>query len=198
MGSAQTMTDSTQKLPKVYVGLVHSPVLNRKGEPVVTTITHFDIHDIARVCRTYGVQAYYLITRLEDQRAYVERVKDHWLVGGGSKVVAAREEALRWVKTSPSIEALQSEMREQGIRWVATSARSDSKISTISFSELREQMHSNSDGIFLVFGTGNGLAPGALDLCDVCLEPIRGTGAYNHLSVRSAVSICLDRLLATW
>lgn len=29
---------------------------------------------------------------------------------------------------------------------------------------------------------------------DYILEPIHGTGEYNHLSVRSAVAIILDRL----
>lgn len=192
------MTDAKVKIPRIFVGLVHSPVLNRKGESVVTTVTHFDIHDIARVCRTYAVEAYYLITRLEDQRAYVERVKDHWIVGGGSQVISAREEALRWVKTAPSLESLQAEFQGQGIQWVATSARSDAKISKVTFADLRTKIVAENEGIFLVFGTGNGLAPEALALCDLCLEPIRGVGSYNHLSVRSAVSICLDRLLATW
>ncbi|MCI5121902.1 MAG: RNA methyltransferase, partial [Candidatus Electrothrix sp. AUS4] len=29
---------------------------------------------------------------------------------------------------------------------------------------------------------------------DATLPPIKGVGAYNHLSVRSAASICMDRL----
>ncbi|MCI5219849.1 MAG: hypothetical protein D3914_11860, partial [Candidatus Electrothrix sp. LOE2] len=31
-------------------------------------------------------------------------------------------------------------------------------------------------------------------LADATLPPLTGPGAYNHLSVRSAASICLDRL----
>ena len=46
----------------------------------------------------------------------------------------------------------------------------------------------------LIFGTGWGLTREILDRCDDLLEPVRGTGEYNHLSVRSAASIILDRL----
>ena len=46
----------------------------------------------------------------------------------------------------------------------------------------------------LIFGTGWGLTREILDRCDDLLEPVRGTGDYNHLSVRSAASIILDRL----
>jgi hypothetical protein len=46
----------------------------------------------------------------------------------------------------------------------------------------------------LVFGTGWGLTEEVLGRADDLLEPILGTGAYNHLSVRSAAAIILDRL----
>ena len=48
--------------------------------------------------------------------------------------------------------------------------------------------------VLLLFGTGWGLAPEALARMDDVLEPVRGTTDYNHLSVRSAASIILDRL----
>jgi hypothetical protein len=50
--------------------------------------------------------------------------------------------------------------------------------------------------VLVVFGTGWGLAPSVLAGGDALLEPIRATqGDYNHLSVRSACAIALDRLL---
>jgi hypothetical protein len=44
------------------------------------------------------------------------------------------------------------------------------------------------------------LSDEVLESCDFLLEPIKGPSAddYRHLSVRSAVSICLDRLLSQW
>ena len=46
----------------------------------------------------------------------------------------------------------------------------------------------------LVLGTGWGLTDELLAGCDVRLPPIRGASDYNHLSVRSACAILLDRL----
>ena len=46
----------------------------------------------------------------------------------------------------------------------------------------------------LIFGTGWGLTETVFSRADVVLEPVRGPGSYNHLSVRSAVAIILDRL----
>jgi hypothetical protein len=46
----------------------------------------------------------------------------------------------------------------------------------------------------LVLGTGWGLTPEILSRGDVYLEPISGVESYNHLSVRAAAAIMLDRL----
>jgi hypothetical protein len=44
-------------------------------------------------------------------------------------------------------------------------------------------------------GTGWGLTEECFSAADFILEPIAGNGSYNHLSVRSAAAIMLDRLL---
>jgi hypothetical protein len=48
---------------------------------------------------------------------------------------------------------------------------------------------------FLIFGTGSGIAAEVVNTADYRLEPIRGQGDYNHLAVRSAVAIVLDRVM---
>jgi hypothetical protein len=50
--------------------------------------------------------------------------------------------------------------------------------------------------VLLVFGTGWGLAAPVVEEAHAVLEPIRGPGPWNHLSVRSACAIALDRLRA--
>ena len=40
-----------------------------------------------------------------------------------------------------------------------------------------------------------GLAPDVFETAEATLPSIRGVGEFNHLSVRSAVAITLDRLL---
>ncbi len=49
--------------------------------------------------------------------------------------------------------------------------------------------------VLLLFGTGHGLAPEVLDACDGVLRPLRWMDEYNHLPVRGAVAITLDRVL---
>ena len=46
----------------------------------------------------------------------------------------------------------------------------------------------------LLFGTAGGISPNLLDKADVVLEPLGGNFTYNHLSVRTAVAIFIDRL----
>ena len=68
---------------RLSVALIHYPVFDRAGKQVATNITHFDIHDIARVCRVYGVDRYYIVHPSVEQLMFVSRVLDHWRVGAG-------------------------------------------------------------------------------------------------------------------
>jgi hypothetical protein len=65
---------------------------------------------------------------------------------------------------------------------------------TLDFTAARARLEAPGRPVLLVFGTGWGLAPEILDSADALLEPIRGFGEWNHLSVRSACAIALDRL----
>ena len=47
-----------------------------------------------------------------------------------------------------------------------------------------------------MFGTGWGLDQSVFKGVDYVLDPINGIGEYNHLPVRAAIAIILDRLLA--
>ena len=51
------------------------------------------------------------------------------------------------------------------------------------------------EAVLLVFGTGHGLAPQILEAADGTLAPVRRLDRYRHLSVRSAASIAVDRIL---
>ena len=64
----------------------------------------------------------------------------------------------------------------------------------IATAELAAQMANGKDGYLLLFGTGWGMTEEIFDAAELVLDPIHGGSDYNHLSVRSAVSIYLDRL----
>jgi hypothetical protein len=64
----------------------------------------------------------------------------------------------------------------------------------VSFEQCRQLRQHHP--LMLVFGTGWGLAPEMFTRGWTVLESIRGAGDYNHLPVRSAAAIILDRLHA--
>jgi hypothetical protein len=182
------------------MGLVHWPCWNQNGEVVCTNITNFDIHDIARLSRTYGISRYYLINKVQEQLMFVHRVLDHWRVGEGKGHNSMRRGAIEMVHTAETLEEAINSFPVRPLV-VATSANEEAQIEKMSFKGLRERIHHNLDQpVFIILGTGWGLHGDALKLCDFILEPIRGASKddYRHLSVRSAASIILDRLLGEW
>jgi len=181
--------------PNLYLALAHYPVVNKRGEIIASAVTNLDIHDMARAARTYGARGLYVITPLEDQQALVNTLVSHWTKGSGSVYNPKRCQALEMVCVRNTLEdACEDVARQAGAypRTVVTSARDHSGgISILRFRELLER----GNPYLLVFGTAWGLSPACLERADHILEPIRGKTEYNHLSVRSATSIILDRLL---
>lgn len=192
---------------KIAVGLVHYPIQDRRKNIVATNVTNLDVHDIARASRVYGIDRYYVIHPMEDQRAFVHRMLDHWRVGDGSVFNPMRKTALTMVETAESVEAAiddwnQREGRSDRPLIVSTHARAIEGVPMLTFRQLRERISSAGDDqrMLLIFGTGFGLTEEFMRGCDLLLEPVRGAPPddYRHLSVRSAVSIILDRLRGEW
>lgn len=180
---------------RVYLALVHHPTMDREGQVVATAVTTLDLHDLARLARTYGLGGVYVITPLSEQRGLVGRLLDHWVRGHGGEVNPCRREALRGIAVVEDLAGASEELeRRYGTRAmrVATSARDGADRS--SFSATGRLLEEVEQPVLLLFGTGWGLAPAVLEGCDRVLEPIVGGGGYNHLSVRSAASIVVDRL----
>ena len=185
-------------LPAVYIALLHYPVYNKEREVVATAVTNLDLHDLARLAVTFGCQGFFVVTPLELQAKLVKRLLDHWLIGRGGEFNPTRKEAFsrtRVVETLDAVLALVAAEAGRPARIVATSAREHR--GELSFGELRARIGGEEGPWLILFGTGWGLSEEFLSTVpEAILEPIAGTGAYNHLSVRSAAAIVLDRLLA--
>jgi hypothetical protein len=179
----------------LYIGLVHYPVLSREGRTVATAITGLDIHDLARSAHTYGVRSYYVITPLASQREITERIRRYWLELQEFDPTH-RAEALQHVIVVATLEdSLRQVTDEEGVRplIIGTSARRWNQ-EQIGYEKLRQQIEQGREPVYLLFGTGWGLAPEVIERIDALLPPIVGPGEYNHLSVRAAAAITLDRL----
>jgi hypothetical protein len=179
----------------LYLALIHHPVYNKNGEVIASAVSNLDLHDISRAAKTYGVRAFYIITPLADQRELVERIVSHWTEGVGARYNPDRSEALRLIRIAVSLDAVLDEIAANGEGvpvTVVTDARSHPR--NISYSALTEMLKGEHPYL-LLFGTGWGLTQEFVDKADYVLAPIMGHTGYNHLSVRSAAAIVLDRLL---
>lgn len=179
----------------LFVALIHYPVVDRTGCIVTSAITSLDLHDIARSSRTYGVSAFFVVHPVADQREFATRVIDHWKTGYGRQFDSRRREALELIRVVTDLdEAILEAGRLGGARptMVYTSARASVGLG---YEELRAQID-RPDGppVLLLFGTGFGMAPAMLESADLTLAPVLGPSEYNHLSVRAAAGIILDRL----
>lgn len=182
---------------ELAIALVHYPVLDGQGDIVTTAVTNLDVHDLARSARTYGVTRYFIVHPITAQRELVARIVGHWTDGSSGKRIPDRKEALSIVKVVPALEdatlALAGPEGRAVETWVTTAREVGSPLG---FDEARARLEGEGDPVLLVFGTGWGLAKSVLEKARATLAPIRARRpGYNHLSVRAACAIALDRLL---
>jgi len=180
----------------VYVGLLHYPVYDKNAQVVTTAVTNMDIHDIARSGRTYGIRGFYVVTPVKALQKLALKIIDHWQEGYGSSYNATRKEALSLARIRDSLDDVIIDIeREHGEKPLLITTSAKSGPGRISFIELREMLQRVSRPFLILLGTGWGLTEAIITRSDYILEPIEASTDYNHLSVRAAAAIILDRLL---
>jgi len=180
----------------LYVGLLHFPMRNRRGEIVATSTTSMDVHDIARSARTYGVARYFVVSPLPSQREIAWRIRGFWTEGERAAEASRRGEAMEYVVVAGDLEETLDWIEEaEGVRplLVATSARTTNR-AEISFEELRRRLRTDPGPVYILLGTGWGMTDELIEACDAVLPPVMKDSDFNHLSVRAAAAILLDRL----
>lgn len=175
----------------IFLALIHYPVL-REGSVITSSLTNLDIHDISRVSATYGLGGYFIVHPDEKMRTIANKLAGHWITGEGKIQNPDRSKALEILHIVSSLDDATGYIEKMtGMKPViiGTSARKRDK--TISISTLKNKKNLPA---LILFGTSGGIDDNMLDSLDFCLEPIDTGSGYNHLSVRSAVSIFIDRL----
>ena len=184
-------------MAQLFLALLHYPVLNRKGDTIASAITNLDLHDLARSCRY--VRRAGVLYRDPAQGPAGPCKPDHGPLDRGHR------------RRNPPGKARGSQAFESGGKllfgrcriitrrsgqtpflWATTAKNGEI---AIPHRGARRWLESESRPFLLLFGTGWGLAPEIFDTVDAVLEPIPGVNGYNHLPVRAAASIMLDRLL---
>lgn len=188
---------------------------------MTTSVTNLDIHDISRSCRTFGIRKYFLVTPLEPQHRVVERILRHWKSDLSKEIHPDRASALQRAELAKDFDEVLLQVKEdlkrtgeyrEGEEPEVILTDASVKIETadriMSYAELRSEIEGSSkDGkisprkrpMILVFGTGWGVDPIFYPKVHRILAPVYGRkndseGDYNHLSVRAAAAIILDRL----
>ena len=180
----------------LYLALVHYPVLNKNGQIGTTSLTNLDIHDIGRVSRTFGLGGYYICTPLKDQQQLAARLIKHWISGPGGKANPDRAKALETIVICSYLQDAVSDIAQKTGRQpkiIVTSARETGQLAC---DDVRELL--GREPVLLVLGTGSGLSPEVMKKAHATLRPIAYLSDYNHLSVRSAASIYVDRILGDY
>ena len=183
-------------IPNHYIALLHDEVIIQQDQVGTSSVTSLDIHDIARSGRTYGIKEYFLVTPLQDQKKIVATVLDFW-ANAGIDYNKQRHEAVKIVTLKDSLQdVLESIEQKEGKKplIVGTSARSVGHAELIKFNE-QSKVWAHERPVLFIFGTAKGLAPQVIERSDYLLLPVQGFSDFNHLSVRSAIAIILDRWL---
>ena len=176
----------------VYVALLHFPVYNKNKEVVTTCVTGFDLSDIARSCCTYGIKKYFVVNPIAGQRQFAERILNRWKTDESIDFNSTRVEALDLVSVKKELKDVMDEVGKKGTPIVvATSAK---KRGSYSYEKLSDEIRKSKRPYLILLGTGSGLCEEIIDGADIVLSPVIGQTDYNHLSVRSAAAIILDRL----
>lgn len=178
-------------MKNISIALIHYPVYNKKKEIVASSITNFDIHDIARCARTYGVKKYFIIHPQKSQRDFASELISFWQDGYGKEYNSDRSSAVDIVEVVADLKEIEEKYGKHKL--IATTAQD--RPNGIDIDSLAREAVSNPDlNYLLLFGTGWGMSEEIFQIADNTLKPVLGAGEYNHLSVRSAAAIILDRV----
>ncbi|MEG2173817.1 MAG: tRNA (guanosine(37)-N1)-methyltransferase TrmD [Desulfovibrionaceae bacterium] len=181
------------------IALLHYPVIIEGKNSGCSSLTNLDIHDIARSSCTYGLGGFYVASPLDDQMQVLADILHHWTAGAGGRGNADRKKAFSVVRPVRLLEDAVADLAArtgQQPLLLGTSARwadGKDKVPQLSPSGVRQWLEHSP--VLLILGTGHGLAPEVLALCDGIMRPIRYLDGYNHLSVRAAAAIVADRIL---
>jgi len=180
----------------LYIALLHHPVYNRNGRIVTTAIANMDIHDIARAAATYAVNKFFIVNPLEEQKQLAATLIKHWREGYGARSNPSRKEAFEKICIADSLEqaitCIESDLGKKP-KIAVTGAALDANL--VPWDVFRGFLREEKDVYLLLFGTGWGISREIITSADYRLPPLVGPSDYNHLSVRSAVAIALDRLM---
>jgi hypothetical protein len=139
---------------------------------------------------------YHLVTPVESQRDKAAHIANLWQ----EEQKEWRARALRLCTTTAGVpESIETLTRQHGVAPIVAATSADparfAAARVVTPAQLVGELQ-DAPGVplLVLFGTGWGLADTELPQVSRIITPISGRPTWNHLSVRSAVAILLDRL----
>lgn len=157
-------------------------------------MTNLELHDIARSCMTFGIELCYIVTPLARQKEIAEKLIHHWEHGYGAIYNPKRSVALKKVRIINDLEGMLEEIKVNGAPIIIGTSSHEKAHKAMGYQAFGKWTKREKRPFLLLFGTGWGLTDETTDLCEKMLVPVKGAGEYNHLSLRVAVGIILDRI----
>ncbi len=143
---------------------------------------------------TFGIELCYIVTPLAKQREIMEKLIHHWRYGYGARYNPARSEALHKIRIKNDVDEMIEEIKKKGNPIIIGTSSKERKHKALGYNEIQSMIEKETRPLLLLFGTGWGLSDEMVGLCEKMLVPIKGKGDYNHLSLRVALGIILDRI----
>lgn len=172
---------------KLHIALAHHPVKDRAGEVITTSVTNLDLHDMVRMARSYDLAKVWVISPIKAQRDKVLHMAKKW-----NQELSTHDRARGWqnLEVVSSIEEMKTMLGQPAL--IGTSA-AGGREGMVNASDIWKIIASKET--VLLFGSGWGLTETALAGCDYVMNPILNESQYNHLSVRTAMAVVLDRVV---
>ena len=180
----------------VHLVLRHDAVCDRNGETINASVTQVDLHDFCRLCLTVGLGGFHCVTPLEAQHRISTEIMAFWQKGYGQEYNPDRKEALACLhlhREFDEVVAMVTRLHGAAPLILGTSAQRQEK--TLDFAAVSSILLPLGRPVVLQFGTAWGLSEQQIHRCDWVLPPIDGYNGYNHLSVRCAAAILVDRFV---
>jgi len=181
---------------RTHLILRHDEVLGRGQSRLHASVTQVDLHDFSRLACTYGLGGFHCVSAMESQHRICQDIAEYWQNGSGRSYNPDRHQALALLQLHRSQqECLAAIEASQGAPALLVGTSAQETAASCDLEELLQNLPPERP-LALQFGTSWGLSPEQLQACHAVLRPIQAHAPYNHLSVRCAAAILVDRLFA--
>lgn len=153
---------------------------------------------MSRASKTFGVKKFFVVQPFEEERKIVERIVKFWNTKG-KEYNPNRVEAISVLEIVEDFDEVVKYIEDEcGKKPVIVGTSAQKRNGKYIEYEKIAKLLFEENPVLVVFGTGWGISDDLGEKFDYFLPPIIGITEFNHLSVRSACSIILDRIISRY